>query len=193
MDNTKFIKKVAKPLAEFMNDLGMDKKDWCIGGEYAWILHGYDVSMRENHIDFYVKESKLPWPVRNRLQTIPPKNTHHLEVYSDFIENHHVGLHMVPLPKPGLSESLIERFGELMKIGNVEIQVINPLGNLYDLDKTLSYYDWHEFGNDRLTRWKKYMETVVKESKELGHKNITKKAQEILDNHFKGKRIYTTH
>lgn len=173
-----------KPLKKLMENFGMTTDDWCISGECAWIIYGYDVAMRENHIDLYVKESKLPWSVRDRIQTIPPNNSLELDKYCDFIEKHKIALHMVPLPKPGLTEKLIDLYKEEKKIGGVVISVICPEGNIYDLKVTLSAYHINEFGHDRLTRWKAYLETVERTAEEKKDKKLAKRASLLLKKYF---------
>jgi hypothetical protein len=174
-----------KPLRELMDSYGMEITDWCISGEYAWIVNGYDVSIRENHIDLYVKESRLPWVVRDRIQTIPPKHSQELEQYSDFVEKNKIALHMVPLPKPKVSEHLIDKFAKKTQIGGVSVNVIDPVGNLYDLGATLGAYELNEFGEDRLTRWEHYLRTVYNDANEKNDKHIAEKAKELLKRYFK--------
>lgn len=159
--------------------------DWCISGEYAWIVNGYDVSMRKNHIDIYVKESKLPWQVRSRVQTVPPKGTKELSKYCSFVEKNKIALHMIPLPKPKVTEHLIDMFAVKTKLGKAVVNVINPAGNIYDLKATLGSYEINDFGEDRLTRWEHYLKTVYNDAKENKDNHIADKAKELLNRYFK--------
>lgn len=175
-----------EPLKELMKSYGMNTDDWCISGEYAWIINGYDVSMRDNHIDFYVKESKLPWKIRDRIQTIPPKDSKELDSYCDFIEKHKIALHMVPLPKPGITENLIDKYAETKIISHQEVMVISPEGNMHDLETTLANYQISEFGDERLIRWKKYLQKIEKEAREKSDELIADKATHLLNKYFSG-------
>jgi len=185
----KTLDKAIRPLIKLMESFGMDTSDWCISGEYAWILNGYDVPMRENHIDIYVKESKIPWKVRDRVQTVPPKGTPELEAYSKYIEKYNIALHMVPLPKPKVTERLIDTYSFKTRVGGADVSVINPTGNLFDLETTLGVYSAEELGQDRLSRWQSYLEAVYKVTSTKDDKRFTEKSKHLLEKYFHFKSI----
>lgn len=180
----KFLKKTIKPLSDLMSSFKMTPDDWCITGEYAWVIQGYNVLLRDNHIDMYVKESKLPWPVRDRIQTIPPAGSKELEIYSHFVKEHKTALHMVPLPKPGNTEHLIDNFANKINVNGTYVNVISLVGWLTDFELMMRAYEIPEFGEERLDRWKKFLDRIYAISIEKNDGFISKKTKALSDKYF---------
>lgn len=183
--NKTSVTRIINPLKNLMKSLGLGISDWCISGECSWVINGYDIPIRENHIDIYVKESKIHWKVRNRMQTIPPKGSVELDKLSNFISKYNVAIHMVPLPKPGITENLVDKYSKKTLLGKTVVNVIEPIGNLYDLEATLKSYTEDDLGAERVTRWKKYLDIIYKSSEINGEKQIQEKSRYILDKYFR--------
>jgi hypothetical protein len=153
-------RKIVSELCNLMERFNLDMDDWCVSGECAWLLNGFAIPTRKNHVDIYVKESKLPWEVRDRIQTLPKKGSRELELYSNFVRRSGIGIHLVPLPKPGLTESFIDMYGEKTDFEGFTVKVINPVGNLKDLKLTLELYDLEDIGVERIFRWSEYIRNI---------------------------------
>ncbi len=174
-------KEILSQLCALMKDFGLDINDWCISGECAWVINGFSIPTRSNHIDIYVKESRLPWKVRDKMQTLPKRDSHEFELYSSFIEKSRIGLHLVPLPKPGLSEEFIDNYGETNSFEGCIIRVINPIGNLMDLEMTLKLYSFKNLGSERIERWTRYIKAIRDLSTNMKRRNIIVKTNQLLN------------
>lgn len=135
---------------------GLSNNDWCLVGEYAWQINGYDVELRENHLDIFIKSKKLPWRVPEGAEsTIPPQDTQEMKEFMKFMVDTKADPHFLPLPLGPVLPEEITRGSYLYPLSGInKIRIYKPIAELEGRNRILQHDPivtaWDK---DKLERW----------------------------------------
>lgn len=173
-----------KELKELLFSFGLNAEDWCMHGEYALLLNGYDIMEREKHLDIFVRSKNLKWQIRDQIQTIPPKNSELLDIYCDFIDKYKFGLHLIPIPKRKVDFNWVLKNSHLKLLDEDNVLVMTTIGYVKDILITLSSWEKHEFG-ERLNRWKGYLLKIKSQAEKKIDLEVIKECDYILKKFYR--------
>lgn len=131
------IEKVLENLEELFSHWGISSRDWVFTAQYAFRLLGYDVEVREGHLNIQVNKKKIPWEVGEALETHPPINTKCSEDYLRFQERTGFEFDIAPVTLKDFKKKA--RHTVLHTLPNKkQIRVQTPEGGLEELEVILA-------------------------------------------------------
>jgi len=131
------IEKVLENLEELFRQWGISSRDWVFTAQYAFRLLGYDVEVREGHLNIQVNKTKIPWEVGEALETHPPINTECSKEYLRFQEKTGFEFDIAPVFPGDFKRKA--KFTVLYNLPNKkQIRVQTPEGGLEELDIILA-------------------------------------------------------
>lgn len=127
------IEKVLANLEELFRRWGITTQDWVFTAQYAFRLLGYDVEVREGHLNIQVNKARIPWEAGEALETHPPIDTKFSKQYLRFQEKTGFEFDISPVqPKDFIRKA---KYTVLHKLPNgKQIRVQTPEGGLEELE-----------------------------------------------------------
>lgn len=179
------IEKALKELAKLFEKWDLSLDNWCVIGEWAFILQGWNIPERKNILDVYVDRDKLPWPVKRERQAVPPKNSTELEDWIDFTEKTGFGLDIVPIPESPTdprSRTSIKRGSVVYQLpdGN-KLRVNTPLAEVEIHRWLFKQYTAEDVGEENIKRWWEYIENIKQTAMKKEDKKVLEACDKLLE------------
>lgn len=165
------IEKVLEGLEELLNGWGLNQNDWILVAQYAYRLLGYDVKVREGHLNILADKTKLPWEVKEGLEAHPRMGTSAYKQHQQFLRRTGFEVDINPLPPRKLRERLKDSIGHTLP-NKKQINVLNPWGLLKELDDLLSMCTAEGWGEEKGARVLKSVRNQIEVFKERNEKEL---------------------
>lgn len=145
------IEEVLENLVVLLNGWGISLEDWILVSQYAYRLLGYEVKVREGHLNILIDRGKIPWEVGEALETHPPENTKESEQFQQFVEITGFEFDISPVAPKDFKEKIKNTVLYSLPNGT-KIRVQTPIGALEELDQILSKCTADGWGEEKGAR-----------------------------------------
>lgn len=180
------IEKALIELLKLFKKWNIGPDDWCVIGEWALILQGWDVPERKSILDVYVDRDKLPWPSKGERQAIPPKDSTEFKDWVDFTEKTGFGLDIAPLPYGPFKREDIKQGSVVYKLSeNRNIRIHTPLAEISAHQLMFREFTEVDVGKENIERWWKYVRDIKKAARERDDKEVMNAAILLLKKYGK--------
>jgi phosphohistidine swiveling domain-containing protein len=176
------LKRALEKLKELFGKWGLSEDDWVLIADYAFRLQGYNVKVREGHLNVMINEEKLPWKVSLKTKTIsifPPKNSKEAKQYEEWMKTTKFDTDLIPVSSKEMKEIL--RNSILYTLPNGEkIRVMKPLAMLKKMEEHLKHCTEEEAGKEKGAYLLEHVEDCRRAAIEKGDEKLTKECERIL-------------
>lgn len=182
------IEKVLENLEELFRRWGIPTRDWVFTAQYAFRLLGYDVEVREGHLNFQVNKAKIPWEVGEALETHPPLNTKCSKEYLQFQEKTGFEFDIVPVPSEDFLKKAKYPVHYSLPNGK-QIRVQTPEGGLEELDNIFSLCTEKGWGVEKGFRVMPSVEDQWKALLKKGEMKVAKKYESLIKKYSRFRKV----
>lgn len=166
-------------LEELLGDWGLDKNDWILIAQYAYRLLGYDVKVREGHLNILANKTKLLWEVKEGLEAHPRVGTSAYEQHQQFMKKTGFEVDINPLSPHILKERLKESVSYTLP-NKKQINVLTPKELLKELDNLLSLCNAEGWGEEKGARVLKSVKNQIEVFKKRDEKELVEAYEKLF-------------
>ena len=160
------LERVLEKLVVLLGKWGLKRDNWCLVGEWALVLQGYNLEGRKGIIDIYVNRVSLPWKVKKERQVIPPRDSRYFNEWVSFTEQTKFGLDMIPIPEdptdPRTAVSIRKNSLVYQLPNESELRVNTPLAEVKVHQWLFQQYTAEDVGEENIERWWGYIRDIAK-------------------------------
>jgi len=182
------IEEVLENLEELFSQWGICNQDWVFTAQYAFRLLGYDVGVREGHLNIQVNKAKIPWKVGKALETHPPINTKHSKGCLRFQEKTGFEFDIAPSNPENFKRKIKYTVHYSLPNGK-KIRVQTPEGGLEELDIIFSLCIDEGWGIEKGFRVMPSVEDQWKALLKKGEIKLAKKYENLMKKYSRFRKI----
>lgn len=175
---------VLETLSQLFGKWGLFLDDYCLVGEWALLLYGYDIEGRKGIIDVYVDRESLPWKVKKERQIIPPRKSRYFNEWVGFTEQTKFGLDMIPIPESPTDPRTRVSIRKTSKIYQVpsgsKLRINTPLAEVEIHKWLFQQYTAEDIGKDNIQRWWEYIKNIKQAAMKKEDKKVFEACNGLL-------------
>lgn len=187
------VEKVLVNLEKLLSKWGISNSNWIFAAQYAERLLGYDIKVREGHLNILVNRTRIPWEFGEDLETYPPADTKYYQQYKNFMNQTGFEFDIVPV-SPREFQKKIKKTVSYPISSSEKILVQTPWGGLDELDYILSKCNREGWGEEKGFRVYPHLGDIRKAALKKGEKELVDAYEKLATKYSKfskRKKIFT--
>jgi hypothetical protein len=161
-------------------DWNLNKEDYVLVDEFAYLLQGYEVrgtEVESGHLDVYVNPKKLPWKDKKERSIIPPKDSSEIVSWASYMEKTGYGLDMLRAKGNILQTPTLDYV--LPSGKSIRLMKAYEMTEAF-VEQTLMYYSLKDVGEEKIREWITKLKLIQKAAEKKNDSKTVKFCKDKL-------------